>query len=225
MKRLFTLIICALFLSSCSSTWDYTPRNWRTKNRTASTIQVSQFNDARNVVTNDVFKPGKFILHEVPLILWSNITDVDHPEGNVIEMPNMVSVLPKATATELSATGMFKDVFVMSEKAGTADYTLKGTIIDTHSSKTISAYGLSVIGNMISLLGVPSGKVKNTMTVKYQLLDKNNKVIFDKTYTENSSRPIFIYTELSKSQFEIQSSIYQNINIRLIKDLSSVIGK
>ena len=155
--------------------------------------------------------------------MWSNVTDDSSPEGDLIKMSSMTEVLPKATGMELSSTGLFKDVSVMHKGNVSADYTLKGTIVDTHSSKSVSAYGLSFIGNAISLFGVPSGNVRNSMTVKYTLTDRSGRKVFEKSYTENSTRPIFIYTELDKGIFAIQSRVYQNINRRLVKDLRGII--
>ena len=223
MKKIF-LLICSIVISGCAGTWDYTPRQYKTNEPATSSIQILKFSDARNEATNDTFKLGKFILHWVPFVLWSNVTDVYTPEGNLIKMSNMTEELAEATGAELTSSGLFENVFVMSEvKNSYADYTLKGTIIETHSSKTVSAYGLSFIGNIISLFGVPSGKVKNSITIKYTLTDKSGNKVFEKTYTENSSRPIFIYTELGKGIFKIQSRVYQNINKKLIKDLINII--
>lgn len=224
MKKLLSLVVCSIIMSGCAAkNWNYTPTQYRTKNPGTANIQILKFTDARDVTVNDPFKTGKFFLQWVPFVLWSNVTDDSSPEGDLIKMSSMTEVLPKATGMELSSTGLFKDVSVMPKGNVSADYTLKGTIVDTHSSKSVSAYGLSFIGNAISLFGVPSGNVRNSMTVKYTLTDRSGRKVFEKSYTENSTRPIFIYTELDKGIFAIQSKVYQNINRRLVKDLRGII--
>lgn len=225
MKKFVLLLVCSLLFVGCSAAnWDYTPRRYKTKNPGMASIQILKFADARDKSVNDTFKSGKFVLHLVPFVLWSNVTDVSVPEGNLIQMPSMTEVLPKSTGMELSGTGLFREVYVMPKGVATsADYTLMGTIIETHSSKTMSAYGLSFVGKILSVFGVPSGKINNSITVKYTLVDKTGRKVFEKLYVENSSRPIFIYTELGKASFGIQASVYQNINRRLIKDLRNII--
>ena len=225
MKKLVFLFVSSLLFSGCATkNWEYNPRQYKTKYPTNYSINVLKFSDERDTSVNDPFKPGKFALQWVPFVLWSNVTDVSSPEGSLINMSSMTEVLPQATGMELSSTGLFKNVSVMPKSNVSADYTLRGSIINTHSSKTVTAYGLSALGNIISLFGVPSGNIRNSLSVKFTLNDKKGRTLFEKTYTENSWRPIFIYTELDKGVFSVQSKVYQIINERLVKDLRNIIA-
>jgi len=225
MKKIYTLITCLVVLCGCTSRWEYTPRQYKESEESKYSIQIPEFSDIRKEDTEDAFRGKEYAVHFLPIIPGTTVTNVHHPEGTLIDMPDMKTTLPEATAAELAGSGLFETISVLPQKEEKADYTLKGTIVETHSSKDIRAYGLSLIGKAISVLGIPSGVARNSMTIQFQLTDKNKKVVFERSYTENSSRPVFIYNELSKRHFAQQAEVYQNINRRLIKDLKENVLK
>lgn len=212
-------------LSGCTSKWEYRPKSYSQDKTTEYSVQIPQFTDARAEGSEDVMKGGKFALQWVPFVVKSNVTDVHHPEGKLIDMSDMSTVFPKATGAELASSELFKTISVMPNNKEKTDYTLKGTIVETHATKNVSAYGLSFAGNVLSLLGIPSGVARSSITVRFELIDKKGNVVFDKKYTEVSSRPVYIYNELSKKYFMQQSDVYQNINLHLIKDLKKTLIK
>ena len=221
MKKIYSLIICAIALSGCSTPaiWEYTPKEYTNKDEAKYSIQIPQFTDAREEAAEDVLKGGKVALHWAPLVLYSNVTDVHHPEESLVEISDMSTVFPQATGAELASSGLFKTISVLPSSKEKTDYTLKGTIINTKATKTLTSYGLSFAGSAVSLLGIPSGIARNSITVQFQLVDKKGNVVFEKKYTDRSSRPVYVYTEFSKSYFAPQAEVYQHINRLLIKDL------
>lgn len=225
MKKIMSVIVLVMLLTGCAVKWNYTPAVQQVKNAESRyTINVQSFSDARSDSDeNDAIKAGKVILHWVPLVLWSNVTTVNKPEGNGIDMPSMTEVLPKNTATELANSGMFKSVDINTNKQ--TDYTLKGTVIQTLTTRSATSYGLSFVGTLFEgIFWCPAGNVKNHMRIKFELVNnKNGKVILSKEYHSSSWRPFFVYKLFSKSGIGLQSRLYQNINRQLVNDIEKVI--
>ena len=224
MKKILLIIALGVLLTGCSVKWNYTPSVRQISDGESKyTINVQSFSDTRSdSAENDTIKAGKVILHWIPLVLWSNVTTVNKPEGNGIDMPSMTEVLPKNTATELTNSGLFKNVTLNSNKS--ADYTLKGTIVETLTTRSATSYGLSFVGTLFEgIFWTPAGNAKNHMRIRFELVNKSGNVILSKEYRSSSWKPFFVYKLFSKSGIGLQSQLYQNINRQLVRDIEKAL--
>jgi hypothetical protein len=89
---------------------------------------------------------------------------------------------PKALAQELMAAGVFKEAY-FDFKKGTADWVIRGKILNTHYEGTSISYCLSVYGGYLWFLGFPCGTVANELEVEIALGDaKTGTRLFSKSY-------------------------------------------
>lgn len=123
------------------------------------------------------------------------------------------------TAEELNNASIFKNVF-FSHNIQDGDWYLQGNLIKSKYSVANTFYGLSLPGDLLWVLGLPSGKIKNEIEIEYKLMDKNYNIYFQKKYAESSSCYQGLYYNLTSFQFE---NLLKKINMRLIEDLHLII--
>jgi hypothetical protein len=92
--------------------------------------------------------------------------------------------LASASAEELRASGLFQEV-VVAPRAAQGDLILKGAVKSTRFYATEISYGLSFAAVIPWMIGLPTGKMTNELSVEFSLEDSDtHTVLWHKAYTE-----------------------------------------
>jgi len=159
-------------------------------------IGVLPFREERPV-TN---RAATSLLYMIPLMPYGWVT-YERPEAarmfnTIAEYQFSVDEdLGKAAARSLEQSGLFRRVyFTLGGETREADYLFQGTARRTLYEGRIFSYGLSVVGPLLSLIGLPLGESINTIDLEYQLVDPDGRVAWSHTTSgEDSTIQGFFY--------------------------------
>lgn len=167
---------------------------------------MTPFADARTNENNN-----RFLMYLIPLVPFG-WADFQTPEGGQQHLTSGLWLwrpnedLAKATAEELNASRIFKEVF-FSNRATDGDLVLLGTIHSTRYRASLYSYGLSAYGAYLWIIAFPVGKAKNELELTFTLKDsRSGETLWDRTYREEQAqtsilynlRPDFMYPDLLK---------------------------
>jgi len=216
MKKILSLFSLMIFLSGCATqSWKYTsnPKQY-SQPEIQKTVVIPPLSDLRD---NENSMTGYFVAM-IPLVPYGT-SYANIPEANPYMPFKPIEDFSKATAEELNNASIFKNVF-FSHNTQEGDWYLQGNLIKSKYSVANTFYGLSVPGDLLWIIGLPSGKIKNEIEIEYVLTDKNSNVYFQKKYTESFSCYQGLYYNLTSFQFE---KLLKKINMQLIEDLRLII--
>ena len=216
MKKILSFFIFIVLLSGCSTqSWKYTsnPKQY-IKPEIQKTVVIPPLSDLRE---NENSITGYFVAM-IPFVPYGT-SYANIPEANPYMPFKPIDDFSKATAEELNNASIFKNVF-FSHNIQDGDWYLQGNLIKSKYSVANTFYGLSLPGDLLWVLGLPSGKIKNEIEIEYKLMDKNYNIYFQKKYAESSSCYQGLYYNLTSFQFE---NLLKKINMRLIEDLHLII--
>ena len=208
------ILIAILFMSGCASSgqsWKYTS-NTRQYSKPISnlTLAVPNLQDKRKNKNSQ-----NVMLALLPLVPYGSV-NMQVPDGQFIKPTEDFS---KAIAEEISNAAIFKEA-LYTNKLSDSDLFLEGTLYSSKLKDTVTFYGLSLPGDLLWILGAPTGKATNKITIRYRLLDKNYNVYMDKTYSKKKSRYNFFWTPKGPMFFE---EIFKEIAIEVVEDIKQVV--
>ncbi len=216
MKKILSLFVLITMLSGCATqSWKYTsePKVYK-KPEIQKTVVIPPLSDSRE---NENSMSGYF-LAMIPLVPYGT-SYFNIPEASPYLPFKPIDDFSKATAEELNNASLFKNVF-FSHNTHEGDFFLQGNLIKSKYSVANTFYGLSLPGDLLWVIGLPSGKIRNEIEIEYKLMDKNYNIYFQKKYKESFSCYQGLYYNLTKFQFE---ELLKKINMQLIEDLRKVI--
>ena len=213
MKKIFSLLFFINLCTGCVSaeSWKYTsePKNY-VKPLTQMTLRVPTLRDVRkNRQSQNV------MLSMLPLVPYGSTTN-QVPDGELIKPTEDFS---KALTEEISNASIFKSTFY-SNSEGKGDLFLEGTLYSSKVKDTLTFYGLSIPGDILWLLGAPTGKATNKIAIRYRLMDNDYNVYMDKWYAIKKSRYNFYWKPKGPMFFE---QLFKKIALDVVDDLKQVV--
>jgi hypothetical protein len=201
MRILFLMVsACAVaFLTGCGTTAKFTyPAKMSQLVRfgetplTDKTVTVVPFEDFRSDDNTTMFG-----MQLIPLFPcgWGNYDRPDAARSfpTILEFEvTPTEDLPKATATSLRRSNLFKEAAFSHRKEAT-DYTLAGRIKTFAYRGKVWSWGLSVYGSYLWVLGAPAAVSENEIEVELELLDKNGKIVWEYTIRKANSMWQWLY--------------------------------
>lgn len=225
-KMLVMVLVFSLVVSGCATQrgWRYSaePKKLR-EPLVDKTVAVPPFKDARPDKNENAL-----MMYMIPLVPFG-WCDYSTPEGGSMKL-NSSTVwlfkptedLAKAAAEELQASSLFKEVFY-TQRASEGDLIFLGTVNSTRYSGTTISYGLSVYGPLLWFFGLPCGSIHNELEVRFNLVDRDNKVLWSNEYKRNYDKsPVIFYSLPSDFQYD---SLYKEIMLQTVIDLEKNLGK
>ncbi len=213
MKRIIMLLVTILFMSGCASSmqnWKYTSNEKQyTKPISNLTLAVPNLQDKRKNKNSQ-----NAMLALLPLVPYGSI-NIQVPDGAQIKPTEDFS---KAIAEEISNASIFKET-IYTNKLSDSDLFLEGTLYSSKLKDTVTFYGLSLPGDLLWLIGAPTGKATNKIIVRYRLLDKNYKVYMDKIYSKKKTRYNFFWMPKGPMFFE---EIFKEIALEVVEDIKQI---
>lgn len=181
-----------------------------------SSVAVPPFSDQRSNENSNMWA-----MYMVPLLPFG-WQDFSAPEGAQMHISSGLWLwrpsedLAKATAEELQASHIFREVFYTNRKSE-GNLVLLGTIRGTGYAGRLFSYGLSVYGPLLWLVGFPAATTSNTLEVSFALKDEaRNRVLWEQTYSEKSSNVAWIYVMGSDFNY---AELYKKIMLQAVNDL------
>lgn len=216
MKRIIMIFLTILFISGCASSgqnWKYTSNTKQySKPISNLTLAVPNLQDKRKNKNSQ-----NVMLALLPLVPYGSI-NIQVPDGAQIKPTEDFS---KAIAEEISNASIFKET-IYTNKLSDSDLFLEGTLYSSKLKDTVTFYALSVPGDLLWLIGAPTGKATNKIIVRYRLLDKNYKVYMDKTYSKKKTRYNSFWMPKGPMFFE---EIFKEIALEVVEDIKQVAPK
>ena len=213
MKRIIMLLVTILFMSGCASSmqnWKYTSNEKQyTKPISNLTLAVPNLQDKRKNKNSQ-----NAMLALLPLVPYGSV-NIQVPDGAQIKPTEDFS---KAIAEEISNASIFKET-IYTNKLSDSDLFLEGTLYSSKLKDTVTFYGLSLPGDLLWLIGAPTGKATNKIIVRYRLLDKNYKVYMDKIYSKKKTRYNFFWMPKGPMFFE---EIFKEIALEVVEDIKQI---
>lgn len=213
MKRIIILLVTILFMSGCASSmqnWKYTSNEKQyTKPISNLTLAVPNLQDKRKNKNSQ-----NAMLALLPLVPYGSV-NIQVPDGAQIKPTEDFS---KAIAEEISNASIFKET-IYTNKLSDSDLFLEGTLYSSKLKDTVTFYGLSLPGDLLWLIGAPTGKATNKIIVRYRLLDKNYKVYMDKIYSKKKTRYNFFWMPKGPMFFE---EIFKEIALEVVEDIKQI---
>ena len=213
MKKIIMLFTFAIFCSGCAMQgWKYTsePKIYKQPISQYS-IAVPPLRDARDSKNS---MAGYFI-SMLPLVPYGTST-INTPDYRMNVKP--VEEFSKAIAEEIDNASIFKTSSFRFDRTG-ADLYLVGNLKKSQHIYVSTFYGLTPVGDLLWVLGLPAGKYKFNITIEYKLIDSNYNEYFSKEYSSSSSEIIGLYYNLGSYKFE---ETLKKISLELINDLNQI---
>lgn len=213
MKKIILYFIIPILCSSCAMQhWKYTsePKIYK-KPESQYTLIVPPLRDTRN---NENSLSGYFI-SMLPLIPYGT-SIVNIPDMRMNAKP--VEDFSKAVAEEIENASIFKSTSFSFSKTG-GDLYLVGTLKSTQHIFTSTFYGLTPVGDLLWVIGLPAGKYAFNIEIEYNLVDNEGNIYFSQSYSEETSNIVGLYYGLEEYNFE---ELLKTISLKLIKDLKKV---
>lgn len=216
MKQIMAVFIAVLLINGCASSgqnWKYTSNTKQyIKPISNLTLAVPDLQDKRKNKNSQ-----NIGLAFLPLVPYGSV-NMQVPDGAQIKPTEDFS---KAIAEEISNASIFKET-IHTNKLSDCDLFLEGTLYSSKLKDTVTFYGLSIPGDLLWLVGAPTGKATNKITIRYRLLDKNYKVYMDKTYSKKKFRYNFFWMPKGPMFFE---EIFKEIALEVVEDIKQVAPK
>jgi len=195
-RMLLLLIVCFAWIafSGCSTHMAFTypmnpPIRKLTSEPAAVKIAVLPTKDGRRANN----RSATMSFYWVPLMPFGWV-DYYRPEAsrtfNTIGMFNMdmEEDLAQAIAFHWQEAGVAKRVFFdFGGMVDQVDYVLESTLKESHYHGKIFTYGLSFIGPVLWVVGLPTGHSKVKFNLQLELKDRNGDVVWRDSIVENWS--------------------------------------
>lgn len=238
MKKILTILV-GLSLVSCAvkEPYSFTYPNddlaiEKSQVTLSKSIFIDQFKDSRKnskqVRSRGSNLPFKYSIHEYwekPESKYKNKEGVERYIGlNTLYGYNLdiEKDLHQATIELVRSSSLFSNF----DLRDSADYILKGEIIEFRYDYEYKLYGVSALSSLIHILGFNSTEDKATIKMKYTLIEKeNNKEIFSKIYSDSFKSYDTLYTNNHYKFLKSYEKLYHKINNKLVYDLSLLLSK
>ena len=195
MKQSVVLVLLMAWVSAgCSSQrgWAYTPTDPVKRSPSiAKTVAVVPFIDRRpHQNTNNIN------LRLIPLMPfgWQQLNEPETIQGHIASglwQFRPTDDMAKALALEVQNRHLFKETFFTFRESD-GDLVLRGSLLSTGYDGTVFSYGLSIYGEILWILGLPAGKVKNDLAIELWLEDRNSgQVVWDKQYKADHDEGVY----------------------------------
>lgn len=228
LHRFAILLLVILALSGCNTQakWTYPihPDQLYTTpgSATQHVVGVLPFREERPVRN----RGAPFLLYAIPLMPFG-YTTYERPEAAT--MFNSISKyefdvdedLGKAATRSLEASGLFsRTYFTLGGETREADYMFQGTAHLTRYDGKIYSYGLSVFGPLLWYLGLPAGSSTNSVHFEFELLDRDQHVVW--SYTAGGTHAITqgLYYNYGNDTLHFATLMERSMNAAL-KDLAA----
>ncbi len=215
MKKIILLTLMTSFLTAgCSmQSWKYSAeQKIYKKPEIQHNLVVPPLRDSRD---SENSMSGYFI-SMIPLVPYGtsefNVPDQMMPNAKFVEE------FSKALAEEIENASIFKSSMFQFGKTG-GDFYLLGNLKKSQKIWNSTFYGLSPLGDLLWIIGLPNGKYHFYIEIDISLIDKNGKTYFVKNYSGESSNLTGLYYGMGKNSFE---KILKEIALELIKDLKEI---
>ena len=135
--------------------------------------------------------------------------------------------LAEAAVYSLRKSNLFEEVsFAFKDDLGDADFLLEGEIISTDYRGSVNSYGLSILGSILYLFGLPTGKSHNDLILFLQLKDVETKtILWEEKYSKTHSVTHGLYYNQFGSDIKYYSVMMQEIMNDAIEDINSQLQK
>ena len=191
---LVLVFLVAWLAAGCSSQrgWAYIPTDpIKQSPRVAMSVAVVPFIDHRpSQNTNNLG------LRLIPLMPfgWQELNAPETIQGHVASglwQFKPTEDMAKALALEVQNRHLFKETFFTFRESD-GELILRGTLLSTRYDGTLYSYGLSIYGELLWLLGLPAGKVKNDLSIELRLEDRTSgQVIWEKQYQADHDEGVY----------------------------------
>ena len=147
----------------------------------------------------------------LPLVPYCEI-DLERPEnfegGSALGF-KASDDFAKAFVEEIKQNNIFKDVFfTQNENDINADIIMSGTIRTAKINQKITFYGLTVVGDLLWLLGLPAGNMTTSLDLDYKINKLSDKTtIWNYTIKDSKERTSGIYYGKPEGIFEDMQEI------------------
>jgi hypothetical protein len=186
-------------------------------------VSVPPFKDYRLNKNSNMFA-----MYLIPLMPFGWQT-YNTPEGAQMHMNSGMWLwrpnedIAKATAEELNAAHIFKEVF-FTHRESEGDLILQGEIQSTKYKGKLLSYGLSAYGPLLWFIGFPSSTISNELILSFTLKDRtNNVVLWQKDYQEEIGKWTWIYYIQSDFEYsEMLKEVLQDVVKELRLNLNSI---
>lgn len=211
MKKFLSILFIVNLCTGCATQgWKYTsePKNYK-KPESSYSLVVPPLRDARD---SENSMTGYFI-SMLPLVPYGTST-INVPDLRMNAKP--VEDFSKAIAEEIDSASIFKSSAFSYSKTG-ADLYLVGTLKSSQHIFNSTFYGLTPLGDLLWIVGLPAGKYYFNIEIEYKLLDNEDNVYFSKAYVEETSNIVGLYYGMGEYSFE---ETLKKISLNLVQDLN-----
>lgn len=191
---LVLVFLVAWLAAGCSSQrgWAYIPTDpVKQSPRIAKAVAVVPFIDHRPSRNKN-----NLGLRLIPLMPfgWQELNAPETIQGHVASglwQFKPTEDMAKALALEVQNRHLFKEVF-FTFREGDGEFVLRGTLLSTRYDGTLYSYGLSIYGELLWMLGLPAGKVKNDLSIELRLEDRTSgQVVWEKQYQADHDEGVY----------------------------------
>ncbi|HXX74427.1 MAG TPA: hypothetical protein VEI50_04820 [Nitrospiraceae bacterium] len=99
--------------------------------------------------------------------------------------------MAKALALEVQNRHVFKEAFFTFRESD-GELILRGTLLSTGYQGTLYSYGLSIYGQLLWVLGLPAGKIKNDLSIELRLENQmSGQVMWSKQYKADHDEGVY----------------------------------
>lgn len=191
---LVLVVVVAWLAAGCSSQrgWAYIPTDPLNQSpRVMKAVAVVPFIDHRPRQNKN-----NLGLSLIPLMPfgWQELNAPETIQGHVASglwQFKPTEDVAKALAVEVQNRHLFKEVFFTFRESD-GELVLRGTLLSTGYDGTVYSYGLSIYGELLWLLGLPAGKVKNDLSIELRLEDRTSgQVVWENQYKADHDEGVY----------------------------------
>jgi len=223
--RIALVVVASSFAVGCTNfqaKWTYPWDGGRLHRSAAShklTIAVMPFEDDRPLENSN----AGFYVAMIPLVPYGTAV-FNRPEAASVysygfEMPDD---LARAAEDSLRRSGMVRrSFFTYGSDLDEADYVLRGVTNSTTYKRTVTFYGLSLPGDLLWLLGFPTGNNEVSLDLNLRLESPDGQVHWEFASTEHLKKTQWIYAQGTTRVLKDLPSLMENTMNDALADLES----
>ena len=215
--KLLQILLFTFALSGCIVTpinSAYKPENINLSKKTNLTVAVLPF--VNNVQDQNSSQNGTCVLKQL-VPGWLYCTNYHRNDGGRRDFIKFMETMRNALVKDLQANNLFSNVVIGEDKE--ADIYISANINEYSLTKKSTNYGISVLGYIIGVFGVPKGWALSNTDITYTVTNKNGKELMSKNYTEQASR---VYGYYYPSIISMGATL-KPINNNFLQDLVEVL--
>ena len=157
----------------------------------AKTVAVVPFVDQRPVQNKN-----NIGLRLIPLMPfgWQELNTPETIQGHIASglwQFRPTEDMAKALALEVQNRHLFREAFFTFRESD-GEFILRGVLLSTGYDGTLYSYGLSIYGEILWVLGLPAGKVKNDLSIELRLEDRTSgQEVWKKQYKADHDEGVY----------------------------------